>query len=112
MFKAKFIISSIIFTSLLIITSVIKNKARVVEKNISSLNNQIIYQEKNLNETQLEFYYSTSPKEIERRLNLIGFKNYQPISYSKIFFKISDLTNIRKKLSNLNNLNEKKIQKK
>ena len=112
MFKTKFVISSIIFISLLIITSAIKNKTRVIEKNISSLNSKILSQKKNLNESQLEFYYSTSPEEIERRLSLIGFNNYQPISYSKIFFDISDFTNIENKITNLKNLNEKKIQKK
>ena len=35
-----------------------------------------------------DFYYLTSPFEIEKRLNLIGFKNYKPISYSNIFFEI------------------------
>ena len=37
MFKPKFIISSIIFISLLIITSAIKNKTHIIEKKISDL---------------------------------------------------------------------------
>ena len=54
----------------------------------------------------------TSQEELEKKLNLIGFNNYQPIKYSNIYFNISDLTEIKNKFSNLNNFNGKKIQKK
>ena len=43
---------------------------------------------------------------------MIGFYDYQPIKYANIFFDISDFTEIHNKISNLKNLNEKKIQKK
>ncbi len=112
MFNSKFIFSSLIFIFFLTVTSVIKNKTRIIEKEISSLNNKILSKEKNINETQLDFYYLTSPQEIEKRLNLIGFYNYQPITYSKIFFDFSDFTNIGKKTTNLNNLNGQRTQKK
>jgi|TARA_B100001059_G_C17455940_1_gene389728 hypothetical protein len=94
------------------ITSAIKNKTRVIEKKISNLNTKIIFLEKNINEAQLDFFYLTSPAQIEKKLNYIGFENYQPIEYSKIFFNISDYLNIENKLSNLKNINEKKIKKK
>ena len=38
MYKMKFIISISIFVSFLIITSVVKNKTRIIEKQISNLN--------------------------------------------------------------------------
>ena len=38
MFKTKFIISAIIITIFLVITSVIKNKTRIIEKKISNFN--------------------------------------------------------------------------
>ncbi len=110
MYKFKFVISSMIFITLLIITSAIKNESRILEKKISNLNNIIASKEENINETQLDFYYLTSPAEIEKRLYIIGLDGYQPISYSKIFFNISDFTIIEKKISNLKNLNEKKIK--
>ena len=44
----------------------------------------------------MEFYYLTSPAEIEKRINVIGYDNYQPISYSKIFFNISELKSTKK----------------
>ena len=111
MFKSKFISSILIFIFFLIVTSTIKNKTRILEKEILSLNNKILSKEKNINEAQLDFYYLSSPQEVEKRLNLIGFDNYQPIAYSKIFFNISDFTIIEKKTSNLNNLNEQKTKK-
>ena len=112
MFNRKFIISISIFLFLLIITSFIKNETRAIEKNISNLNVKVLSLKKNINEAQLDFYYLTSPAEIEKKLNSIGFHNYQPIVYSKIFFNVSDFEDIRKKMTNFRNSNEKKIKKK
>jgi hypothetical protein len=112
MFRTKFIISISVFVILLLATSVIKNKTRVIEKQILNLKKIILAKEKNVNEAELDFYYLTSPEELEKKLNLIGFNNYQPIKYSNIYFNISDLTEIKNKFSNLNNFNGKKIQKK
>ena len=110
MFRSTIIICVTIFTTFLVLTSAIKNKTRIIEKQIIHLNNKILLQKKDFNEAQLEFYYLTSPAEIEKKLSLIGYSNYQPIKYSNIFFKISDFDNIQKKFSNLKNLNEKKIK--
>ena len=112
MFKIKFIIASSIFISFLLITSTIKNKTRVIEKNISNLTAKIFIKTKDINEAQLDFHYLTSPAEIEKKLSITGFDNYQPIKYSRIFFDISDFVEIQNKISNLKNLDEKKIQKK
>ncbi len=112
MFRTKIIISISVFIIFLIITSVIKNETRVLEKKISSIKIVILKKEKNVNEAELDFYYLTSPNELEKKLDLIGFNDYQPIKYSNIYFNISDLTKIQNKFSNLNNLNGKKIQKK
>ena len=108
MFKTKIIISLSLFVTFMIITSAIKNKARFIEKQISSLNIKILAKKKDINEAQLDFYYLTSPTEIEKKLYIIGIDNYQPISYSKIFFDIQDFKKLQKKISNLKNLNEKK----
>jgi len=112
MFKMKFIIASSIFISFLLVTSIIKNKTRVIEKNISNLNKIILIKTNDINEAQLDFHYLTSPAEIEKKLSIIEFDNYKPIKYSNIFFDISDFTEIQNKISNLKNINEKKIQKK
>ena len=112
MFKTKLIISTTIVITFLIITSIIKNKTRILEKQISNLQKLIVIKEKNINETELDFYYLSSPAELEKKLNLLGFNDYQPIKYSNIYFDISDFSKIQNKLSNLNNINAKKIQKK
>ena len=112
MFKTKFLVSLTIFITFLIITSTIKNKTRYIEKKTLNLNSEILSKEKNLNKAQLEFFYLTSPAVLEKKLNIIGIYDYQPIIHSKIFFDISDLINIQNKTSNLNNINEKKIKKK
>ena len=102
MLNKKIIIYSVIFVTLLIITSTIKNKTRIIEKKISNLSKQVWIKKKDLNETQLDFYYLSTPLEIEKKLIIIGFENYQPIIHSKIFFDIS----------NLKGSNEKEIKKK
>ena len=86
MFKTKYIISTILLVAFLTITSFIKNETRTLEKKITNLNIKVLLNEKDINEAQLDFYYLSSPAEIEKRLNIIGLNNYQPISYSKIFF--------------------------
>ena len=98
MFKTKLITSLLVFFIFLIITSIIKNKTRVIEKQIFNLKTKIFSKEKDLNETQLDFYYLTSPREIENKLNIIGFHNYQPIEHSKIFYSITDFINIENKI--------------
>ena len=112
MFKSKFIMSITIFISFLVLTSVIKNKTRVIEKEIVKINNKILSKNKDINETQLEFYYLTSPVEIEKKLSLLGFNKYQPIKHSNIFLKISEFNSIQNQFSNLKILDEKKIKKK
>ena len=68
MFKTKFIISISVFVTFLIITSVIKNKTRITEKNISNLKKSYrSKRKKNVNEAELDFYYLTSPKELEKK---------------------------------------------
>ena len=56
MVKTKFLISTIIFVSLLIVTSVIKNKTRIIEKKISSLSLNLLSKKREINETQLDFF--------------------------------------------------------
>ena len=101
MFKTKFIISLSIFVIFLTITSIIKNETRLVEKEIFNLNKKISIKKKNFNEAQLEYYYLSSPEEIEKKINIINFNSYKPIPFSKIFFNISNFNNIEKKLSKL-----------
>ena len=107
MFNTRFIVAISIFILFLVITSAVKNKTRILEKQISNLNTKILNKKKDINETQLDFYYLTSPAEIEKKLKLLGFEIYKPIKYSNIFFDISHLTEINNKVSKLKTFDEK-----
>ena len=72
-----------------------------MKKNFKFKIQKYFNKKKDINEAQLDFYYLTSPAEIEKKLNIIGFNNYQPIKHSNIFFDISDFTKIQNKISNL-----------
>ena len=64
MLKLRVIIPAIIFLILLFVTSIIKNQTRIIEKKLYKLNTKIILKEKDINESQLDFYFLTSPAEI------------------------------------------------
>jgi len=111
MVRSKIIIPTIIFLLFLIIISIIKNETRIIEKKLSKLNKQIILKEKDLNESELDFYFLTSPAEIEKRIKILGNTNYNPINYSNIFLNLSNFTDTQKKISIINKYNEKETKK-
>ena len=111
MFRSKITISAIIFLTFLIITSIIKDQTRITEKKLNNLNKKIVMKEKDINETQLDFYFLTSPAEVERKINKLGQNNYLPIENSKIFLSLSNYINIQKNISEINNLYEEKTKK-
>ena len=111
MFRLKIIILSIIFLFLLVVTSIIKNQTRIIEKKLFKLDKKIALKEKDINESQLDFYFLTSPAEIEKKVKILGQKNYFPIQNSNLFLNISNFTNIQNKISTFNKKNEKKIKK-
>ena len=111
MFKSKIIISTIIFLILLIITSIVKNQTRLTEKKLYNLNKKINLQERDINESQLDFYFLTSPSQLEKKIKTLGLNNYSPINNSKIFLSLSDFSDLQKKISIFINQYEKKTQK-
>jgi cell division protein FtsL len=110
MFKSKIVITTIIFLVLLIFTSIIKNQTRIIEKKLYFLNEKIALKERDINDSQLDLHYLTSPAELEKKIKILGLNNYKTIEKSKIFLNFSDFSNIKKKLSALKieNKNEKK----
>ena len=111
MFRLKIILPSIIFLILLIVTSIIKNQTRIIEKNIFTLSEKITFKEKDINESQLDFYFLSSPSEIEKKVKTLGYNNYSPIKNSKIFLSLSNFTDIQKKISIIKNQDEKETKK-
>ena len=111
MFRLKIIIPTIIFLTFLIVTSIIKNQTRIIEKKLYMLSKNIVLKEKEINKSQLEFYFLSSPFELEKKIKNLGYNNYSPIKNSKIFLSLSKFTDIQKKISILNNQDEKKTKK-
>jgi len=107
MFKTKIIISTIIFLILLIVTSIIKNKTRIIEKKSFKLNKKITLKKQDINESQLDFHFLTSPAEIEKKVKILGQNNYLPIKKSNIFLSLSTFNSIQNQITILNNKNEK-----
>jgi hypothetical protein len=112
MFNSKLFFSLAVFTFFLIITSLVKNQSRIIEKQIKGLNINIIAKEKNISEAEMEFSYLSSPNEIEKKFNSGDLEKFEPIKYSNIFYDVHDFNILEKKLSNLMNIDEKKIRKK
>ena len=97
MFRLKIFISIVIFSTFLILTSLIKNKTREVEKKIFNLNLKINVKEKDFVESQLDFSYLTSPAMIESKIEQLDYYKYQPMEYSKIFLNLSNFLDFKKK---------------
>ena len=112
MFNSKLFFSLLVFTFFLIITSLVKNQSRIIEKQIKGLNINILVKEKNISEAELEFSYLSSPNEIEKKFKSRDLEKFEPIKNSNIFYDIHDFNLVEKKLSNLINIDEKKIRKK
>ena len=108
MFNLKLFFSLTVFTLFLIITSLVKNQSRIIEKQIKILNNNITAKEKNISESEMEFSYLSSPNEIEKKFNSKDIKKFEPIKHSNIFYGINDFNILEIKLSNLINIDEKK----
>ena len=99
MSRLKYVVSITLVLILLTITSIIKNQARILEMKLSKLNKEINLKEQDINESQLDFYFLTSPTELESKVRALGQNNYMPIKNSNIFLSLSNFTNIQKKIS-------------
>ena len=108
MFKIKIFVSVITFSILLIVTSIIKNQTRETEKKILNLSKIIKKKEKDLNESQLDFTYLSSPSIIYDKIKLIDNEKYVTMEYSKIFLSMSSFLDLQNKLVIQRNQNENK----
>ena len=94
----------------MVLTSFVKNQTREIEKKINSKNKTINIIEKDLNESQLDYYYLTSPFILEDKIKTFLDIKYSPMDHSKIFFGISDFLNIQKNFVTQQKIYEKKRQ--
>ena len=97
--SSKLIISIVVFSFLLFFTSIVKNKTRVIEKNITFYQKKISYLEKELYESQLDFHYLTSPKILQEKLSFLTNDEYSYMNISKIYLDLNDFFEDQKKIS-------------
>ena len=112
MSKLKLIISLGAFAFLISVTSALKNQTRIIEKNILKIDKRIAIIEKDLNETQLDFFHLSSPENLSIKLENLDLVNYAPVDFSRIYLSYNDFINFKNKISILETNNEKNIQKK
>ena len=89
----------IVFSFLLFCTSIIKNKTRVIEKNLISYEKKISNLEKELYESQLDFHYLSSPKMLQDKISFLTSEQYQFMSLSKIYLDYDHFISEQKKLT-------------
>ena len=111
MFRIKILISVVIFSSLLILTSFIKNRTRIIEKKIFNISKTVNSKENDLSESQLDFFYLTSPSIIEKKIENLDSNQYVPMEYSKIFLSISNFIELQNKVAIQGSQNDKKKKK-
>lgn len=74
---------------MLFLTSIIKNKTRIIEKDILKYENKIASIKKNLYESQLDYYYLTSPKLLKSKLEFLTDEDYVHMEFSKIYLNFN-----------------------
>ena len=112
MSKINLIISICIFSILLSITSAIKNQTRIIEKSIYKIDRKIAVIEKDLHETQLDYFYVSSPGYLSKKIKQLAFIEYVPMDFSRIYFNYRDFKDSQKKITIFKIDNEKKTKKK
>jgi len=112
MSRVKLISLFLVFSTLLGVTSLVKNKTRVIEKKIYKADRRIAIIEKDLHETELDYFYLSSPKNLSTKIDDFSSIKYIPMDFSRIYLNYINFANPRKKISILKTQNEKKTQKK
>ena len=99
------------FSFFMVFTSIIKTKTRLIEKNINLNERQISFLESEIYESQLDFYYLTSPDYLNKKIIEYSDDEYLSIKYSEIYFSLNQF--LEEKKNTVKHVeNEKKIQKK
>ena len=86
MFKKSLIFSLTVFFTLMIITSLIKNKTRNLEKEIKKINKEVAFLEKQLSDAEIDYIYLSSPKKLKKYLSTFNKEKYLSFDHSRIFF--------------------------
>ncbi len=110
--NTKIILSMMIFSILLGFTSIIKTQTRIIEKNILKIEKKISVIERDSHESELDYFYLSSPSNLSKRIEQLDLTEYQPMDFSKIYLSYNEFLKTHKKISILNKSDEKKKQTK
>ena len=98
MSKVKFISLFLIFSILLGVTSLVKNKTRIIEKKIYKTDRRIVILEKDLHETELDYFYLSSPKNLSAKIDNFSYIEYIPMDFSRIYLSYKNFSYSQKKI--------------
>ncbi len=110
--NTKIILSILIFSVLLGFTSIVKTQTRIIEKNILKIEKKISIIERDAHETELDYFYLSSPINLSKKIKQLDLTEYQPMDFSKIYLTFNEFLKSHKKISILNTKNEKNKQTK
>ena len=99
MLNKNFLFSIITFSILLFFTSIIKNEYRILEKDIDKFKTKIANIEKDLFESQLEYYYLSTPEKLSERIKFFTNDDYLHMDYSNIYLSFKSFIEHQNKLS-------------
>ena len=97
MFNRPLIFSLSIFLFLMIVTSVIKNNTRNIEKNIEKLNTEVSILNNELLNAEMDFIYLSSPDKLEKKISTFNQKKYSTFNFSRIFLSTEAFINFSSK---------------
>lgn len=110
MINKKLLLSFIAFSILMVFTSAIKTQTRILEKNISIFENKITILKNDIHESQLDYYYLSSPEYISEKIKKYSNQEYLTIDFSRIYFGIDQFLDEKAKTTK-NFKDEKKLKK-
>ena len=88
MFNKNLIITLISFLIFMILASIIKTQTLIIEKNINQNKAKIAKLENNLYESQLDYFYLSSPEYLSNKLMELSDDEYNYMDYSSIYLSL------------------------
>ncbi len=108
MINRKIFISIIVFSILFFFTSIVKNKTRIIEKSILNNEKKIAFLKNEIYETQLDFFYLSSPDKLTEKIDFLSTEDYSHLSFSQIYLSYESFLKQKKQLTRKINEKDKK----
>ena len=101
MFNKKTIIIISIFILFTVLTPIIKNETRSIERDISKYKKKINFLNKNIFEAQLEYFYLSSPDILSKKIRKYSDDNYLTLGLSQIYLNMEIFLDQKRKISQI-----------